>query len=250
MTGALGSGDGVPRSPDAPDDTVGSASEQGVWRSVWVGVRETLIVVVLAMALSLVVKTFLVQPFHIPSGSMEDTLVKDDRVLVSKLTPGPFALQHGDVVVFTDPDHWLGEIAPVQRGPVRSALIFLGLVPDDSHEHLIKRVIGLPGDHVTCCTVGGQVTVNGVAVTEPYVKAGDSPGGGRAAFDIVVPTDKVWVMGDHRSDSADSRWHDDGTGATGSVPLDDIHGKAIIVVWPIDRWASLALATDVFAAVP
>ena len=145
------------------------------------------------------------QPFHIPSGSMEDTLIKDDRVLVSKLTPGPFALHRGDIVVFTDPDHWLGDVAPVERSPLRSALIFLGLVPDDSHEHLIKRVIGLPGDHVTCCTAGGQITVNGSPITEPYIKPGDSPGGGRSAFDIVVPADKVWVMGDHRSDSADSR---------------------------------------------
>ena len=102
---------------------------------------------------------------------------------------------------------------------MRSALIFRGLVPDDSHEHLIKRVIGLPGDHVTCCTAGGQITVNGSPITEPYIKPGDSPGGGRSAFDIVVPADKVWVMGDHRSDSADSRLHDDGTGALGSVPM-------------------------------
>jgi signal peptidase I len=226
------------------------SGERGFWSSVWVGVREVLIVMTLAMALSLVVKTFFVQPFHIPSGSMEDTLIKDDRVLVSKLTPGPFALQRGDIVVFTDPDHWLGDVPPVERSPLRSALVFLGLVPDDSHEHLIKRVIGLPGDHVTCCTVAGQVTVNGVAITEPYVKPGDTPGGGRAAFDIVVPAGKVWVMGDHRSDSADSRLHDDGTGALGSVPMDDIHGKAVLIVWPLDRWTGLSLTADVFAAVP
>ncbi len=204
----------------------------------------------MAMVLSLVVKTFLVQPFHIPSGSMEDTLVKDDRVLVSKLTPGPFDLRRGDIVVFTDPDHWLGEVAPVERSPVRSALIFLGLAPDDSHEHLIKRVIGLPGDRVACCTASGQVSVNGVPITEPYVKAGDSPGGGRAAFDIVVPAGRVWVMGDHRSDSADSRIHDDGSGAVGSVPMQDIHGKAILVVWPVDRWTGLSLGVDPFTGVP
>ncbi len=237
-----------PEAPEAVEPSEGM--ERGVWRSIWLGVREVVIVVTLALALSLVVKTFLVQPFHIPSGSMEDTLVKDDRVLVSKLTPGPFDLRRGDIVVFTDPDHWLGDVAPVERSPIRSALIFLGLAPDDSHEHLIKRVIGLPGDHVTCCTTAGQVSVNGVAITESYVKAGDSPGGGRADFDIVVPAGKVWVMGDHRSDSADSRLHDDGTGAKGAVPMADIHGKAVLVVWPLDRWAGLSLTTDVFAQVP
>ena len=224
--------------------------QRGFWRSVWVGVREVVIVVSLAMALSLVVKTFLVQPFHIPSGSMEDTLIKDDRVLVSKLTPGPFELSRGDIVVFTDPGHWLGEIPEVHRTPVQSALIFLGLAPDDSHEHLIKRVIGLPGDHVVCCTVGGQLTVNGVAITEPYLKPGDNAAGGRGSFDIIVPAGKVWVMGDHRSDSADSRFHDDGTGSTGSVPIADIRGKAVLVVWPIDRWAGLSEFGDVFATVP
>jgi len=235
-------------SPSAVPDS--ELAPRGFWRSVFVGVREVVIVVGLAMVLSLVVKTFLVQPFHIPSGSMEDTLIKDDRVLVSKLTPGPFDLQRGDIVVFTDPDHWLGEIPETHRTPLQSALVFLGLAPDDSHEHLIKRVIGLPGDHVICCTVSGQLTVNGVAITEPYVKPGDSPAGGRGPFDIVVPAGKVWVMGDHRSDSADSRFHDDGTGAMGSVPIEDIKGKAVLVVWPIDRWAGLSDFGDVFAAVP
>ena len=107
---------------DASSATPDARSEErGILSSVWVGVREVLIVMTLAMALSLLVKTFLVQPFHIPSGSMEDTLIKDDRVLVSKLTPGPFALQRGDIVVFTDPDHWLGDVAPVERSPLRSA---------------------------------------------------------------------------------------------------------------------------------
>ena len=205
------------------------------------GVREVVIVVSLAMALSLVVKTFLVQPFHIPSGSMEDTLIKDDRVLVSKLTPGPFELRRGDIVVFTDPGHWLGEIPEVHRTPVQSALIFLGLAPDDSHEHLIKRVIGLPGDHVVCCTVGGQLTVNGVAITEPYLKPGDNAAGGRGSFDIIVPAGKVWVMGDHRSASADSR-SQMGKPGGGMVPLDDVVGRAWVRYWPLDRLGSLTPA--------
>ena len=99
--------------------------------------------------------------------------------------------------------------------------------------------VGLPG--------GGPGKGPGIG---PGDGPGDSPGGGRSAFDIVVPADKVWVMGDHRSDSADSRLHDDGTGALGSVPMEDIHGKAILIVWPLGRWTGLSLAPDVFAAVP
>ncbi|MBK8756333.1 MAG: signal peptidase I [Actinomycetales bacterium] len=212
--------------------------------------REVVIVVSLAMVLSLIVKTFLLQPFHIPSGSMEDTLIKDDRVVVGKLTPGPIALQRGDVVVFADPDNWLGEVPVKQRTPIQSLLIFLGLAPDDSDEHLIKRVIGLPGDTVACCDVQGRVSVNGVAIVEPYVKPGDTPGGGRPDFSVVVPAGKVWVMGDHRSDSADSRMHDDGTGALGSVPIDKIHGRALMIVWPLSRLTWITAPQSVFGSVP
>jgi signal peptidase I len=212
--------------------------------------KEVAIVVSLAVVLSLLVKTFLVQPFHIPSGSMENTLVKDDRVVVSKLTPGPFDVQRGDVIVFTDPAHWLGNPPPKQRSPLQSALIFLGLAPDDSDDHLVKRVIGLPGDHVQCCSVDGRIIVNGAAISEPYVKVGDTPDGGRPAFDIHVPEGHVWVMGDHRSDSADSRVHDDGTGSTGSVPLSAVQGKAIAIVWPMSRWSVISTPSEVFSAVP
>ena len=213
-------------------------------------VKEVFVVVTLAVGLSLVVKTFLIQPFHIPSGSMEDTLIKDDRVVVSKLTPGPFDVERGDVIVFSDPGHWLGNPPPKQRTPLQSALIFLGLAPDDSDDHLIKRVIGVGGDRVACCSVDGKVTVNGVPITEPYVKAGDRPDGSRAAFDIQVPAGRVWVMGDHRSDSADSRVHDDGTGGLGSVPLESIQGKAVAIVWPLSRAMTIPSPTSVFAAVP
>ncbi|MGB8380993.1 MAG: signal peptidase I [Dermatophilaceae bacterium] len=243
------------RRPDGanPDTGPGDPSEtpgRTVLQSLWAGVREVLIVVGMAMVLSLLVKTFLVQPFHIPSGSMENTLVKDDRVIVSKLTPGPFDLARGDVVVFSDPDGWLGELPEVPRSPLNRLLIFLGLAPDDSNEHLIKRVIGLPGDAVSCCDAEGRVQVNGTSVTEPYLKPGDSPNGGREPFSITVPQGRVWVMGDHRSDSADSRLHDDGTGATGSVPIDDITGRAVAVVWPLDHVTWLTAPERVFGSVP
>ena len=214
--------------------------------------RETVIVVVIALALSLVVKTFLVQAFYIPSGSMENTLQLGDRVVVSKLTPGPFDLHRGDVVVFTDPGEWLPVTTPPQDGPirgaVRSALTFVGLLPNDSGNHLIKRLIGLPGDHVVCCDADGRLSVNGVALTEPYVFEGNVPS--ERTFDIVVPAGRIWVMGDHRQASEDSRYHDDGKGGTGSVPIADVTGKAFVLVWPFGRATWLTRPASTFVKVP
>ena len=223
-------------------------------QNVWGGIKEILIIAVMALVLSFIVKTWLIQAFYIPSGSMENTLVRDDRVIVSKLTPGPFDLNRGDIVVFKDPGNWLGTVPTTSEGgtreSVRRVLQFVGLVPDDSDDHLIKRVIGLPGDHVVCCDKNGQLTINGVSVAEPYIKPGDTPGGGKAPFDITVPPGKVWVMGDHRSDSSDSRFHDDGTGATGSVPIEDITGRSVMIVWPIDHVKWLSVPERVYADVP
>lgn len=223
----------------------------GFLRNLWGGIKEILIIAVMAIVLSFVVKTWLIQAFYIPSGSMEDTLVQDDRVIVSKLTPGPFDLQRGDIVVFSDPGGWLAPSLQTQdTSTVHRALQFIGLVPDDSDDHLIKRVIGLPGDRVVCCDKNGLLTINGVAITEDYVKDGDVPSGGKQPFDITVPAGKVWVMGDHRSDSSDSRFHDDGTGKTGSVPIDDITGRAVMVVWPIDHVTWLSVPSRTYENVP
>ena len=201
-------------------------------------VRETLIVIGLALVLSLLIKTFLVQAFSIPSGSMEDTLLVGDRVLVSKLTPGAFSLRHGDVVVFEDPNHWLGDVppepdaGPVQHG-IHQGLVFVGLLPADSDQHLIKRVIGLPGDHVVWHPAQGKITVNGVPLNEPYLFPGNAPGDTRD-FDVIVPEGRLWVMGDHREDSADSRAHMQDH--LGTVPIDKVTGRAFSIVWPVDRF--------------
>lgn len=223
--------------------------------SLLAGIRELVIVLVLAMALSFVVKTWLFQAFYIPSGSMENTLVRDDRVIVSKLTPGPFDLRRGDVVVFEDPGTptpWLSGLNDVPStvgGPFHDALVFVGLLPEDAENHLIKRVIGLPGDRVQSDGTTGNLKVNGIEITEPYIKTGDAPSEGKA-FNIVVPQGRVWVMGDHRSDSSDSRFHDDGTGADGSVPIDKIVGRALFIVWPIDHVTWLGVPERTFAQVP
>ncbi len=215
--------------------------------------KEIVLVLAMAMVLSFVVKTWLMQAFYIPSGSMEDTLLVGDRVVVSKLTPGPFDLERGDVVVFQDPGGWLDTVPLPERtgvsGAVHDLLVFVGLLPSESEDHLIKRVIGLPGDRVACCDSEGRLLVNGRPVDETYVRAGDEPSS--LTFDITVPEGRVWVMGDHRSDSEDSRYHDPkGTGAQGSVPIADVTGRAVGIVWPFERFSWLTDHSEVFADVP
>jgi signal peptidase I len=236
---------------DDVDLIQGQGQSQGRRRILMV-LRESVIVAGVVLLLSLIVKTWLVQPFSIPSGSMENALLIGDQVTVSKLTPSPFSLKRGDVIVFEDPDHWLPARVPVQRNPLagalRSPLVFVGLLPSETGNHLIKRVIGLPGDHVVCCDFR-KLTVNGVALTEPYLFPGDTPS--QEPFDITVPAGRVWVMGDHRSRSGDSRRHDHGSGGVkGSVPEDLIVGRGIIVFSTIQHWSWLENPGETFAKVP
>jgi signal peptidase I len=214
-------------------------------------VREAAIVVVAAVVLSLVVKTFLVQAFFIPSESMENTLLIGDRVLVSELTPGPFDLHRGDVVVFKDPGSWLPPAVEPDRGPVTSALVsaltFIGILPQDSSQHLIKRVIGLPGDTVACCDAQQRTTVNGAPITESYLFPGSVAS--EVPFSVKVPAGDVWVEGDNRQHSEDSRYHQDLPGG-GALREKLIVGRAVVRVWPVPRWGWLSDHGEVFARVP
>lgn len=208
-------------------------------------VRETVIVVGLSLLIATLVRIFLVQAFLIPSQSMEDTLLVGDRVLVSKLTMRFGEIQRGDVVVFADPNGWLtplpDEGAASVGGRLRDALQFVGVLPDDSEGHLIKRVIGVGGDTVACCDDEGHVTVNGVAVEESaYLRPGDEPSA--VTFEVEVPAGQLFVMGDHRSNSGDSR-------VNGTVPEDKVTGRAFAVVWPISNWAAIG-RPDTFDAIP
>ncbi|MFF5790535.1 signal peptidase I [Paeniglutamicibacter sp. NPDC012692] len=212
----------------------------------WAAVREILIVVVVALVISLVVKTFFFRAFYIPSGSMEETLLKNDRIFANLMVPGPFELTRGDVVVFRDDQGWLPPIASTVTNPIDEFFAFVGLVPDASNQHLIKRIIGMPGDTVKCCAPDGRLTVNGVEITEPYIYPGDAPS--EQEFTKVVPEGKLWVMGDHRAESADSRYHEDVQG--GFVDISSVEGKASVISWPLDRIGGISNHPEVFANVP
>ncbi|GAA1898591.1 hypothetical protein GCM10009716_05540 [Streptomyces sodiiphilus] len=215
--------------------------------------REIPLLIVTAVLIALFLKTFLVQAFVIPSGSMEQTIKIDDRVLVDKLTPWfGWRPERGDVVVFKDPGGWLGQEQdlPARDDPVgikqlREGLTFIGLLPSED-EDLIKRVIGVGGDRVVCCDDRGQVTVNGVPVEEPYLHPGNPPS--QIEFDVTVPEGRVFLMGDHRSNSADSRYHLDGPGE-GTVPEELVVGRALVIAWPYAHWQRLNGA-EAFAQVP
>jgi signal peptidase I len=196
---------------------------------VWV---ETIVLLVLALVVSAIVKTFFVQMFFVPSGSMRPLFVEDDRILVQKVSYWHGDVHRGDVVVFDDPGgRWLGAEGTARLTPVQKLLSDVGLYPTGGH--LVKRVIGIGGDHVVCCDKNGRVTVNGVPLKEQsYVIKGAAPSD--RPFDVRVPPGRLWVMGDNRSNSEDSRFHQDLPGG-GTVPADDVVGKVWAIVWPVGR---------------
>jgi len=191
--------------------------------------QETLVLLVLALLTSIVVKSFLVQMFFVPSASMRPELKEDDRILVEKISSWDGEVERGDVVVFEDPGGWLG-VAPEPTG-VQALLSVVGLYPDGGH--LVKRVIGVGGDSVVCCDEQGRLTVNGVPVDEgAYLRGGVEPS--QREFEVEVPGDAIWVMGDNRANSQDSRFHMQQPGG-GTVPDDRIVGRVWAIVWPTSR---------------
>jgi signal peptidase I len=195
--------------------------------------RELPVLVVVALVVSLLIKTFVVQFFYIPSGSMENTLQIKDRVAVNKVPFISNSISRGDVVVFRDPDDWLPEIVDYDTNKyvskAKSALVAVGVLPNPAKQYLVKRVVGVAGDHIVCCTKSGNLTVNDVEVTEPYIFAGNKPS--EMKFDVTVPEGKLWVMGDHRGASADSRYHQDDINK-GFIPLSRVTGRVVAVIWP------------------
>jgi signal peptidase I len=217
--------------------------------------KELAIVVVGAIVVAALLRAFVGQMFLIPSESMLDTLAVDDRVVAEKLTP----LTRGQVVVFADPGGWLSGPEAPERGPFGKALEFIGVLPESGTDHLIKRLIGLPGDHVKCCTADGRIEVNGIPLDETEYLYVDSSGG-RADpsdinFDVIVPANRIFVMGDNRGNSRDSRCHLNdqraGTvkGENAFVPTDLVVGRGIAVVWPMSHLRALSIPST-FKGVP
>jgi signal peptidase I len=224
--------------PDNDASILPAKGRQTFGQHVGAFVRELLAVVIGAVIVASLLRGFVGQMFIIPSISMQNTLQIDDRVVVEKLS----SVQRGQVVVFADPGGWLTGTAPAERGPVGRALEFIGVLPDTSTEHLIKRVVGMPGDHVVCCDAKDRITVNDVPLDEvSYLyrsPEGELADPSRIRFDVVVSADRVFVLGDNRAASRDSRCHLNDTaggqvkGENAFVSLDLVVGRAIAVAWP------------------
>lgn len=195
-------------------------------------IRQALFLIICALSMSLFVKVFVVQFFVVPSGSMERTLLVGDAIAVARPLIHMGTPHRGDIVVFRDPGGWLEPSRP-PNSPLADALRFVGMLPYNSDKHLVKRVVGEAGDVVECRGTG-PLYVNGEPVKEPYIAPGSRPCG--RVFEVTVPARSIWVMGDNRDDSADSRFHLQDQ-RRGSVPLSLVVGKVVARIWPPTRWA-------------
>ena len=225
--------------------TYSQAQEEGrLGEWFWVQAREGGTVILYALVIAFLVKTFLLRGFYIPSGSMEQTLQVNDRVFINVAGSYFSEPKRGDVIVFKDSQGWIPSTQKTSS-PLKDALSFAGILPDTSSNFLVKRVIGTPGDVVES-DGNGKVKVNGVEITEPYLYPGNPPS--EVPFKVTVPAGKYFVMGDHRSNSADSRYHiSDGTAF---ISKDDVQGNVFVVAWPLNHFGLLQDESSVFSSVP
>lgn len=213
-------------------------------RALWAAVKELVIVLSIALVLSSIVRAFFFQAFYVPSASMQDTLQLQDRIIASKISKLYSPVERGDVVVFRDPGGWL----PDNQGstnPILRALIFVGFLPSDDGKDLVKRVMAVGGDEVICCDPSGQIIVNGYPLVEDYLKPKITTD--QVSFEIVVPQDRFFMMGDNRPNSRDSRYHL--PTAYGTIPKSHVVGKVPLRIWPFDRFARLT-PPETFSNIP
>src|SRR2546428_248176 len=229
-------GPGAGKSPPGPGPSA-PAAQAAQKKKFWGGL---LTIVGAAAVLTLLVKAFVVQVYRIPSASMENTLQVGDRVLVNKLVYHFRGIGRGDIIVFSGQDSWGPNASPPSGDPVIRLFddVLSGIGLQNDQTYYIKRVIGLPGDHVACCT-NGKVTVNGVPLSESsYLFPGNVPSSFK--FSEVVPPGHLWVMGDHRSDSDDSRYHPGDPGG-GAIPENQVVGRAFLIIWPLSQIRDLPI---------
>ena len=227
---ALAGGAGPKHDPAA--DGKGGKRRRGFW-------RELPVLVIVALVLALVIKAFAIQAFYIPSASMENTLDIGDRVLINKVVYHLRPIHRGDIIVFDGTGSWDFDSPPASSNIFSKAVDELEGLVGISHDAsiYIKRVIGLPGDRVACCSTRGQVTVDGVPLSEgSYLFPGNVPSAQK--FSVTVPAGHLWVMGDHRLVSYDSRGHMGDPGG-GSIPESAVLGRAFVIIWPPSRWGFL-----------
>ncbi|WP_425310892.1 signal peptidase I [Ammonicoccus fulvus] len=216
-------------------------------------ILELVVIVTVGLLITTLLRAFVFQPFEVPSGSMENTLQVNDKIVALRVID----FKRGDIVVFADAHRWLG--APEEPGPGRRALEFVGILPNSSEGHLVKRVIGLPGDRVSCCDELGRLSVNGVPLEESAYLFSDPSGQVKPAekpFEVVVPAGHIFVMGDHRNASGDSRCHLQDVSMTGGpagqgafIPVDAVVGTVTMIMSPLNRiqWFE---TPDAYAAIP
>jgi signal peptidase I len=222
--GGVGSGDAEPPGREGP----GGRTRRSLHHPAVRGIRELTVVIVVALIATALLRGFVVQAFFVPSGSMIPTIHINDRIVVSRISH----LARGEVVVFQDPGGWLSlDEQPKKPGPVRRLFEWVGVLPNSGHGYLVKRVVGLPGDHVVCCARSGDLLINGKQVAESYIESSqhtsDSP------FDVVVPARRIFVLGDNRFVSGDSSRHLDRAHPNAAfVPESLVTGRAVAIVWP------------------
>ena len=200
------------------------------------GLREAAVIAVTALVLSITLRTFFFQLFYVPSESMLQTLQVGDKIVASKIHKTFNGVNRGDVIVFHDPGDWLGQPVPEEgwRGSLNRFLTTIGFLPSNSGEDLVKRVIAVAGDKVECCSPGGRISINGVELTEDAYAVMPT---NQVEFSITVPEDSVFVLGDNRPNSRDSRFHIETN--SGVVPLKEVRGIVVLKLLPWDRFGSV-----------